>query len=177
MALNRGAAAPAAAGNPQPAAVRPAAAPEKFDGGKGSDWTSWEAHFEQVAVANNWNGGDQVRYLALYLTGSARLFFQSLDQNVRTGNLQPLLQALGDRFAPAAHADLHRAELRAKCQIATQPLSEYCEVIRKLTRLVYPTLTPPVLDTLAKDQFISGIYDRNIRLEARREPRQLWMQP
>ena len=36
MALNRGAAAPAAAGNPQPAAVRPTAA-EKFDGGKGSD--------------------------------------------------------------------------------------------------------------------------------------------
>ena len=94
--------------------------------------------------------------------------FQSLDQNVRTGNLQPLLQALGDRFAPAAHADLHRAELRARCQIATEPLSEYREVIRKLTRLAYPTLTPPVLDTLAKDQFISGIYDRNIRLEARR---------
>ena len=41
----------AAAGNqPVPAAVRPAAIPEKFGGTRGSDWTSWLAHFDQVSV-------------------------------------------------------------------------------------------------------------------------------
>ena len=159
----------AAAGNqPVPAAVRPAAIPEKFDGTRGSDWTSWLAHFDQVAVANNWLQADQVRYIALYLTGPAQLFFQSLDQNIRTGGLQPLLAALGNRFAPAAHADLHRAELKARTQTSNEPLSEYCEAVRKLTRLAYPTLAQNVLDTLAKDHFLSGIMDRNIRLDARR---------
>ena len=95
-------------------------------------------------------------------------FPKSIDQNVRSGGLQPLLHTLGTRFAPATHADLHRAELTARRQTNNGPLSEYSEAVRKLTRLVYPPLAQNVLDTLAKDQFLAGIMDRNIQLDARR---------
>ena len=153
MAQRGGAGVGGAAGVAQPPGVRPWAIPEKFDGSKDSDWTSWLAHFQQVSLANGWNAADQVNFLSLYLTGPAQLFYQSLPQNIRTGNLPPLVQALGDRFAPAAHVDLHRAELRARTQTHSESLSDYCEAVRKLSRMAYPTLAQNVQDTLGKEQF------------------------
>ena len=113
MAQLRGVAAQLA---PQAWPVRVWGTSEKFDSAKGEDWTAWVAHLEQVAAANRWTQAEHVTLILLYLTGSAQLFYQSLSVAVCGENLQPLLQALGDWFGPAAHIDLHYAELHTRTQ-------------------------------------------------------------
>jgi len=148
--------------------VRLLATPEKFDGSPSADWTAWQLHFEQVAQANNWTPAEQTTFVPLYLTGAAQLFYQSLAQATRAGAIAGLLQALANRFAPAANVDLHRAELQARYQGPDESLSNYCEAIRRLSRLAYPTLPGNVQDVLAKDRFLAGLHSKEIRLEVRR---------
>ena len=121
-----------------------------------------------MAAANHWTQAEHVTLILLYLTGSAQLFYQSLSVAVCGENLQPLLQALGDWFAPAAHIDLHRAELRTRTQQSGEQLSDYCEAVKRLARRVYPMLPANVQDALAKEQFLAGIASRPVRLDTRR---------
>ena len=161
--LRSGMAQPPAAPRP----VRPYGTPDKFNGSRNSDFVAWEQHFGQVSRVNQWTAQDQATYLPLYLTENAQSYYQSIPQATQ-GNAVNVLQALRDRFAPAGRVDAYRAELKARRQRQEEPISDYCEAVRRLARMAYPTLDPAVQDTLGKDQFIDGLDSRELRMEVRR---------
>lgn len=150
-----------------PAPVRAWATPDKFSGDRNSDWRTWRLQFETVAAVNNWTPQHQVAYIGLYLSGAALSYYHSLDVQVRQGPLQALLQLLEQRFNAPQQAELFRAELQSRRQRASEPLSDYCEAVRRLVRYAYPALPPQVQDMLAKDQFLGGIDSRDIRIRVR----------
>ena len=161
-------AAAAAAGNPVPQPVRAWAVPQKFSGDRHSDWNTWYMQFQTVARVNGWTVRDQSSYLALYLTDDALSYYHSLDGATRQGPLQPLVRLLEQRFGAAQNADVLRAEFKSRRQRPTEALSEYCEAIRRIARQAYPAVQRDVQDMLAKDQFLSGIDSREIRVEVRK---------
>eukprot|EP00117_Sycon_ciliatum_P020575 scpid61627/ scgid18287/ len=152
---------------PPVAPVRAWATPDKFTGARDSDWPSWLLQFETVSQVNNWTPQHQVAYLGLYLSGAALSYYHSLDANVRQGPLPQLLQLMEQRFNAPQQADMYRAELQGRRQRPGEPLSDYCEAIRRLARYSYPTLQPAVQDTLGKDQFIAGLDSRDLRVQVR----------
>ena len=160
----------AGVGAPRPAAqpVRAWAVPEKFPGGRDSDWRSWLLQFETVARVNGWTPVDQAAYLSLYLSDNALSYFHSLPLAVRQGPLPALLQALGQRFDAPHQVEVFRAELKSRRQKSGESLSDYAEVLHKLARQAYPTLQPDVQDMLAKDQFVAGLDSREVRFEVRK---------
>jgi len=152
---------------PLPPVVRPWAKPEKFTGSREADWTTWRNSYLQASRVNRWTPQEQADYVGLYLTGNAQSFLQSLpDATQRDNNL--VFQALQDRFAPAGQVNSFRAELKARRQRPDEPLSDFCEAVRRLGSRAYPTVPAAVQNTLARDAFIDGLDSRELRLEVRR---------
>jgi len=147
--------------------VRAWATPEKFSGDRDSDWTSWLAHFRRVALANNWNQAQQSNYIGLYLKGNALSFYEGLDNAIRVGALQPLLDEMAQRFGDVNRMPTIRVELQTRRQHRGESLSDFAEVMRKLARRAYPTLAGAVQDGMARDQFVSGLDSRDLRLHVR----------
>ena len=147
--------------------MRAWATPEKFSGERNADWTSWIGHFRLVANATNWTPADQSRYIGLYLTGHALSYFQSLEAHTRTGPFDQLLQAFEQRFGDANFIPTFRAELQSRRQIRCESLSDFAEVVRRLSRRAYPTVAGAVQDTLARDTFVAGLDSRDLRLHVR----------
>ena len=153
---------------PAPAPLRAWATPEKFSGDmRDGDWHTWWEHFQTVSQVNNWTPVQQVAYLGLYLSGNAQSYYYSLPQATRQGPLAGLEQVLERRFGAAQNVDVFRAELHARKQYNGEPLSSFCEEIRKLSRRSYPTLDPQVQDVLGKDQFLNGLDSRELRIQVR----------
>ena len=150
-----------------PLAVRAWATPDKFSGDRTSDWQTWLLQFGTIANANGWTQQQQATYIGLYLTGNAQSYYHSLPAAIRTGPLQPLLQALTDRFASPQQVDVYRAEFKARRQHPTETISDFCEAVRKLARYSYPNLAPNMQDLMAKDQFVTGLDSRDLRIRVR----------
>ena len=160
------AAAPAAPAAPLP---RPHfhVTPEKFSGRLSDNFASWVTHFQQVSAVNQWTPQEQVLFLGLSLDGEAQLYYQSLPVATRQGNFPPLLAALQARFAPPQRVDLHRASFQSRRQRKDETLGAFCEDVRSLGRLAYPQMAAPDVDSLVKDQFISGLDSRTMRVRVR----------
>eukprot|EP00117_Sycon_ciliatum_P000206 scpid106145/ scgid6371/ len=140
---------PQAQAAPAPAPAAPAqrapvprqwATPEKFNGGVQDRWESWWLQFEQLALVNAWTPQETVQFLPLALKGEALLYYHSLPQGTRQGQLAPLAQALQARFAPPQRGDLHCAEFQARRQRQKESLGEYCEAVKEAARLAYPNM-------------------------------------
>lgn len=147
--------------------VRAWATPEKFSGERNADWTAWIGHFRLVADANNWAQNDRRRYFGLYLSGHALSYFQSLDEDTRQGPFRDLVAAFEQRFGDANFVATFRAELQSRRQTRGESLSDYAETLRKISRRAYPTVPGVVQDTLARDQFVSGLDSRDLRIHVR----------
>ena len=164
-------AAPAAAPAPPAPAQPPRGAyhvqPEKYKGRLQDNFASWLMHFDQVAAVNNWNNVQETQFLGLALEGEAQLYYQSLPAATRNGGRQQLVQALQARFDPAQRVDLHRAAFQARRQAKDEQLGTFCEAVRSLARQAYPQMAAGDLDSLTKDQFISGLDSRGMRVRVR----------
>eukprot|EP00117_Sycon_ciliatum_P040757 scpid89910/ scgid29903/ len=125
----------------------------KFGGGHQDRWESWWLQFQQVALVNGWTPQESVQFLPLALKGKALLFYQALPQAVRQGRLAALAQALQARFAPA--------------QRDKKSLGEYCEAVCELGCFAYPPMQDVDRDLLSKDQFLSGLDSRAMRVRIR----------
>jgi len=63
---------------------------------------------------------------------------------------------LDTRFGYAHQAELYRLCLKNRVRSGEESLPELAEDIERLTRLAYPNATAPMIEMLAKDQFVDA---------------------
>ena len=110
--------------------------PATYDG-TGS-WLDYKSQFEMVSIVNDWNDTQKGLYLAVSLRGQAQAVLGDLPSDMKS-NYKTLLNALEERFAPPSQT-------------------------RRLANLAYPAAPCDVCETLAKEQFIDGLVDSDMRL-------------
>ena len=135
--------------------------PATYDG-TGS-WLDYKSHFEMVSAVNNWNEQQKGLYLAVSLRGQAQAILGDLPTDKKS-EFKILVNALEERFAPPSQTELYRAQFRERRQKSTETLPELGQAIRRLANLAYPTAPRDVCETLAKEQFIDGLFDTDMRL-------------
>ena len=100
------------------------------------------------------------------MRGAALLQLQSIPTTVRA-NYNDLKAALWIKFVPQERVELHKAEFRARRREKDEKLSDLSSSLRRLARKAYPEAAEELQDSLAKDQFIDALEDREIRLKLR----------
>lgn len=145
---------------------RPVVMPEAFSAGGNEEWDSWLSHFEDCAVINEWNDARKAQFLAVRMRGAALLQLQSLSPDVR-GDYTVLKTALREKFVPKERIELHKAEFRARRRERDEKLPDLASSLRRLVGKAYPEAVADLQDSLAKDQFIDALEDREIRMKIR----------
>ena len=145
---------------------RPIVMPEAFSAAGNEEWDSWLSHFEDCAVINEWNDARKAQFLAVRMRGAALLQLQSLSPDVR-GDYTDLKRALREKFVPKERIELHKAEFRARRRERDEKLPDLASSLRRLVGKAYPEAIPDLQDSLAKDQFIDALEDREIRMKIR----------
>ena len=145
---------------------RPIVMPESFAALDSEEWDSWLAHFQDCAEINGWNQERRAQFLAVRMRGAALLQLQSIPTTVRA-NYNDLKAALRLKFVPQERVELHKAEFRARRREKDEKLSDLSSSLRSLARKAYPEAAEELQDSLAKDQFIDALEDREIRLKLR----------
>ena len=78
-----------------------------------------------------------------------------------------LKRALCEKFVPKERIELHKAEFRARRRQRDEKLPDLASSLRRLVGKAYPEAIPDLQDSLAKDQFIDALEDREIRMKIR----------
>ena len=109
--------------------------------------------------------------LAINLKGSALSLLGNLPPRSRA-DYTTLTEALDTRFGVAHQAELNRARLRNRRHRRDEGLPELAEDVERLARLAYPDVNRPMLELLAKDQFIDALWndDTRFRIHQARPP-------
>ena len=68
---------------------------------------------------------------------------------------------------PKERIELHKAEFRARRQEQDEKLPDLASSLRQLVGKAYPKAIPDLQDSLAKDQFIDALEDREIQMKIR----------
>ncbi len=145
-------------------APRMAYKPATYDGK-----TAWDAYFTQfelLSQMNHWNRKERAMQLAVSLRGSAVTVLTNLPAS-RRDDYDALTSALRSRFGSEHQAELNRAKLRARMRQREETLPELAEDVERIARLAYPDAAEPMIETLAKDQFIDALQDEDMRLKLR----------
>ena len=115
-------------------------------------------------MINEWNDARKAQFLAVRMRGAALLQLQSLSPDVR-GDYTGLKRALREKFVPKERIELHKAEFRARRRERDEKLPDLASSLRRLVGKAYPEAIPDLQDSLAKDQFIDALEDREIRMK------------
>lgn len=145
---------------------RPVVMPESFAALDSEEWDSWISHFEDCAVINGWSDERKAQFLAVRMRGAALLQLQGLATGVRE-NYTTLKGALREKFVPKERIELHKAEFRARHRERDEKLPDLASSLRRLVSRAYPEAVLDLQDSLAKDQFIDALEDREIRMKLR----------
>ena len=145
---------------------RPVVMPESFAALDSEEWDSWISHFEDCTVINGWSDERKAQFLAVRMHGAALLQMQSLATGVRE-NYATLKTALREKFVPKERVKLHKAEFRARHRERDKKFPDLASTLRRLVSQAYPEAVPDLQDSLAKDQFIDALEDREIRMKLR----------
>ena len=140
--------------------------PESLAALHSEEWDSWISHFEDCAVINGWSDERKAQFLAIRMRGTALLQLQGLATGVRE-NYTTLKGALRQKFVPKERIELHKAEFRARHRERDEKLPDLASSLRRLVSRAYPEAVLDLQDSLAKDQFIDALEDREIRMKLR----------
>ena len=100
------------------------------------------------------------------MRGAALLQLQGLATGVRE-NYTTLKGALREKFVPKERIELHKAEFHARHRERDEKLPDLASSLRRLVSRAYPEAVLDLQDSLAKDQFIDALEDREIRMKLR----------
>ena len=145
---------------------RPVAMPESFAALDSKEWDLWLVHFEDCAEINGWNPERRAQFLAVRMRRAALLQLQSIPMTV-CANYNNLKAALQLKFVPQERVELHKAEFRAQHREKDEKLLDLSSSLRRLARKAYPEAAEELQNSLAKDQFIDVLEDREIQLKLR----------
>lgn len=138
--------------------------PPPFD--EHSSWDAYKLQFEMLANINHWSDVEKATYLAICLRGSALTVLTNISPDHR-GEYNVLVAALDKRFGSAHQTELNRVMLKARIRKRDESLPELAKDVEHLCRLAYPDASAPMLEVLAKDQFIDALTDEDSRLRLR----------
>ena len=83
------------------------------------------------------------------------------------GDYTNLKRALREKFVPKERIELHKAEFHARRREHDEKLPDLASSLRRLVGNAYPKAVADLQDSLAKDQFIDALEDREIRMKIR----------
>ena len=135
--------------------------PDHFDG-KGN-WPQYLAHFENVAVVNNWDSHEKAQYLGVSLRGEACQTSQLLDPEMRS-SYHALVTALAKRFHPQHNRDLYRTQIRARVRKEKESLPHLAQSIRTMALEAYPTADNELFESLCCDHFLDSLIDDDLKM-------------
>ena len=73
--------------------------------------------------------------------------------------------ATSEKFVPKEWIELHKAEFCARRRELDEKLPDLASSLQRLIDKAYPEVIPDLQDSLAKDQFIDTLEDREIRMK------------
>ena len=138
--------------------------PAPFDGKL--TWDAYHTQFEMLAQINRWSDADKAAYLVISLRGPAATVLTNLPPAQRY-NYAALTSALQSQFGTAHQTELNRMRLKARIRRREETLPELAEDVERLVRLAYPDATEPMVEVLAKDQFVNSLPEEDMRLRIR----------
>lgn len=133
--------------------------PESFAALDSKEWDSWLVPFEDCAEINKWNPARRAQFLAVRIWGAALLQLQSIPATVRA-DCNDLKAALWLKFVSQGRVLSLASRKRRE---ALGSVKFFMEVGQKSV----PEAAKELQDSLAKDQFIDALVDREIRLKLR----------
>ena len=108
----------------------------------------------------------KMQSLAIRMRGAALLQLQSLATGMQE-NYTTLKMALRGKFVPKEWVELHKAEFRARHRERDEKLPDLASSLRRFVSRAYLEAVPDLQDSLAKDQFIDALEDREMRMKLR----------
>ena len=87
--------------------------------------------------------------------------------NGRAGELCDIERGIAQKILQKERVKLHKAEFRARRRERDKKLPDLSSSLRRLASQAYPEAVPHLQDSLAKDQFIDALEDREIRIKLR----------
>ena len=131
--------------------------PDKFDGDK-VEWADFIAHFNVVARWNDWTYSEKGLQLATCLRGKAQKVLSSIPESLN-GDYETVRSTLEKRFNPPHRENAFRAGFRRRKREAHESLMDYGSDVMRLAQRAYPGFSYDALDQVAREQFISGLSD------------------
>jgi hypothetical protein len=118
--------------------------------------------FELIAEMNGWGDNERAQFLATSLSGSAVSVLTNLNAAERA-SYPTLVKALDNRFNDNKSEELSRVRLDNRRQLHNERLSQFGADIETLTQLAYPTAGGPARDILARERFLKGLNNNELR--------------
>ena len=131
--------------------------PDKFDGDK-IEWADFITHFNVVARWNDWTYSEKGLQLATCLRGKAQKVLSSIPESLN-GDYETVRSTLEKRFSPPHRENSFRAVFRRRKREARESLMDYGSDVMRLAQRAYPEFSYDALDQVAREQFISGLSD------------------
>ena len=146
------------------ATTTPQQRPAPFDGKL--PWDAYQTQFELLAEMNRWSEAEKAAYLAISWRGPAATVLTNLPPEQHQ-SYQALTAALYSCFGVAHQTELSRMRLKARTRRREESLVELAEDVERLVHLAYPEAAEPMVEILAKDQFVDALPDEDMRLRIR----------
>ena len=122
----------------------------------------WVTHFENVAVVNKWETGEEkLKWLRVRLTGKAQTAFMKLPEAAR-GNYGECIKALQKRFAPDSRRELYVVELNTRKKRRDEDCAFFGDALWVLSDRAYPDLEDKAKERLSLNQYLSQIEDSQV---------------
>ena len=131
--------------------------PDKFDGDK-IEWADFITHFNVVARWNDWTYSEKGLQPATCLRGKAQKVLSSIPESLN-GDYETVRSTLEKRFSPPHRENAFRAVFRRRKREARESLMDYGSDVMRLAQRAYPEFSYDALDQVAREQFISGLSD------------------
>ena len=131
--------------------------PDKFDGDK-IERADFITHFNVVARWNYWTYSEKGLQLATCLRGKTQKILSSIPESLN-GDYETVKSTLEKRFDLPHRENAFRAGFRRRKREARKSLMDYGSVVMRLAQRAYPGFSYDALDQVAREQFISGLSD------------------
>ena len=140
--------------------------PPPFRNSSDQSWDDWEEDFQDCATLNAWDDATRCHILGMRLQGPARDALRALSSDTKS-KFSSLVAALRTRFLPANRLEIKRSTFRLRRQGPAESLLDFRNAVNGLSAQAFPAMDLTQRDLLARDQFLDGLLDPNLRLRVR----------
>lgn len=144
--------------------------PGTFSGTDNTDVEDWLQLYERVSTSNHWNQTAMLANLIFYLAGTARVWFQTHEEELTTWDI--CKQKLTDLFGkPVGRQRAAQKDLASRAQTCTESYLTYIQDVLALCRKVDPRMSEAdkvahVIKGIADDAFHLLVFKNSSTVQA-----------